>query len=117
MANGTKDNSSRLWRGLHSVLDTQLDHPLGPPTCSAGAHICRRQSAHAELGFVRHGDSLLSAPRQLCLLGSSGNDILLRPLLRHSKAFSLADAAAEREKRRLEGREGSLSEPLSEQMV
>lgn len=96
MANGTNDKSSGLWRGLHSVLDTQLDHPLGPPMCSAGADTCWRQSAHAELGFVQHGDSLLSAPCQLCLLGSSGNSILLRPLLRRRKAFSPAGAAAEK---------------------
>lgn len=84
-ASGGKDNSSWPLRGLHSVLEAQLDHPLGPPTCSAGAHMRRRQRAHAELGFVRHGDSLLSAPCQLCLLGSSGNDNLLRPLLRCRK--------------------------------
>lgn len=117
MANGGKDNSSGPLRGLHSVLDAQLDHPLGPPTCSAGAHMRRRQRAHAELGFVRHGDSLLSAPCQLCLLGSSGSDILLRPLSRRRKGFRLAGAAAKRNKRGWGGGGGSLSEPLSEQMV
>lgn len=34
--NGSKDNTSRLkwlFRGLHSVFSTQLDHPFGPPSC------------------------------------------------------------------------------------
>lgn len=31
--NGSKDNTSRLFRGLVSVFGTQLDHPCGPEGC------------------------------------------------------------------------------------
>lgn len=74
--NGSKDNTIMLqwlFRGLHSVLGTQLDHPFGP-------EVALQTLAHTHththwVWLIQHGDPLLSALHQLCLHGSSGNSI------------------------------------------
>lgn len=79
--NGSKDNTSRLkwlFRGLHFVFGTQLDHPFGPLGCFTDRHTCTHTYIVKHTRWVcliQHGDPLLSAPRQLCLHGSSGNSI------------------------------------------
>lgn len=77
--NGSKDNTSRLkWllRGLHSVFGTQMDHPFGPLICFTDTYTQTHCKAHThQVWLIQHGDPLLSAPRQLCLHGSSGKSI------------------------------------------
>lgn len=77
--NGSKDNTSRLkWllRGLHSVFGTQMDHPFGPLICFTDTYTQTHCKAHTHrVWLIQHGDPLLSAPRQLCLHGSSGKSI------------------------------------------
>lgn len=76
--NGGKDNTTRLqrlFRGLLSVFSTQLDHPFGPwVALQTLAHSHTVKHTHW-VWLIHHGDPLLSALRQLCLHGSSGNSI------------------------------------------
>jgi len=89
--NGSKDNTSRLkwlFRGLHSVFAPQLDHPLGP-LLLVYRHWHTYSKAHTLCVWLfQHRDPLLSAPRQLCSHGSSGNSCLLWLVWRRTKGAS-----------------------------
>lgn len=104
-ASGGGDNASRLKRlfgGLHSVFGERLDHPPGPWVCftDADVHACIHTYSTVKhtrwVQLIQHGDPLLSAPRQLCLRGSSGNSICrLRPGVDTREGASLSTSSTD----------------------